>query len=173
MIELELEPLAMINLRGHVESSANLREYKAAKAERVKKQRNHAEIVTLSALRMMKVELSLPLTVMLTRYAPRPLDSDNLASATKAHRDGVTKALVQYLKDRRQPVPRDDSDRLTWLYDQGKCRTGEELLRVSIYETGCVAKWMLRHLPTEPSALERWVLKNTARLDALLVKGAA
>lgn len=170
---MNLSPLATIYVRGHVESAANLRESKKERTARVKAQRAQAFAVVLSDLRTWRPTLALPLTLLMTRVSPRKLDSDNLASAVKAQRDGATDALKQYLKDLKRTPPRDDSDRLTWLYDRARCAGGDEHLRVEIYETGCVAKWMLRHLPTEPSELERWLAANATRLDALLVRGAA
>lgn len=169
-LDLDLEPAARVDLRGYVESAANLRESKKERVARVKGQRAQAFAVVLAALRTSRPVLSLPLTVLVTRVSPRKLDSDNLATAVKAQRDGATDALKQYLKDLKRPTPKDDSDRLIWLYDRARCTEGEEHLRLAFYETGCVAKWMLRYLPTEPSALERWVVQNAPRLDALLVR---
>jgi hypothetical protein len=172
-LDLDLTPTLTVDVPGPIASAANLREHHAQKSARVKSQRDCADAVTLAALRTQRPSLSLPLVVVLTRLAPRRLDTDNLAHATKAHRDGVTKALARYLKDAKQPAPSDDSDRLRWLYDQVPARGGEEALRVSIYPSGAVAQWLLRHLPVERSSLERWVIANAPRLDALIVKGGA
>lgn len=169
---MDLRPDVTINVRGYVLSAANARESKAERAERVKAQRSQAFAVVLAALRTERPSIELPLTIVVTRVSPKPLDSDNLAAATKAQRDGATDALKQYLKDLKRRGPRDDSDGLTWLYGQESCAGGEEHLRFELYPAGCVAKWMLRHLPTEPSKLERWLVDHAARLDALLVGGA-
>ena len=48
--------------------------------------------------------------ITLTRIAPRPLDSDNLARSFKAIRDGIADALKI----------NDGSKRLTWNYEQRK-----------------------------------------------------
>lgn len=170
---MDLRADATIDIRGYVLSAANARESRQERAERVKAQRAQAFAVVLAALRTERPVIELPLTIVVTRVSPHPLDSDNLASATKAQRDGATDALKQYLKDLKRRTPRDDSDRLTWLYGQESCAGGEEHLRFELYPSGCVAKWMLRHLPTEPSELERWLIAHATRLDALLVKGAA
>ena len=61
--------------------------------------------------------------ITLTRIAPRVLDTDNLASAMKAVRDGVADALGVD----------DGSSRLTWRYAQEKGKTREYAVRVEIH----------------------------------------
>lgn len=98
----------MIPIR--IDSTANLREHWAKKAARMKNQR--------LAARCMATFLPFPdgkITIMLTRIAPRKLDSDNLASALKAIRDGVADAMK-----------RNDGDpSITWLYFQEKRKPHE------------------------------------------------
>lgn len=170
---MDLRPDVTITVAGYVLSAANARESKSDRAARVKAQRAQAFAVVLAALRTERPVIELPLTIVVTRVSPYRLDSDNLASATKAQRDGATDALRQYAKDQRRRGPRDDSDGLTWLYAQQSCRGGEEHLRFELYPAGCVAKWMLRHLPTEPTALEQWLVSHAPQLDALLVREVA
>lgn len=86
-------------------SVANLREHWATKANRAKLQRR----TTAALLKAHKPPL-LPITVVLTRVAARQLDTDNLASAFKACRDGVADWLG---------VP-DNDPRVTWEYGQRK-----------------------------------------------------
>lgn len=170
---MDLKPALVVTIPGHVVSVANERESRKQRDARVKEQRGTALVIALAALRTGRPELALPLTVVVTRASPYPLDSDNLATSAKAQRDGATDALKQYLKDRRARAPKNDSDGLRWLYEQQSCRGGEEHLRLALYPTGCVAQWLLRHLPTEPSALESWVVAHAPQLDALLVREVA
>ena len=86
-------------------SVANLREHWRTKAARAKLHRHTA----LALLRTHKLPM-LPITVYLTRVAPRELDSDNLASAFKAVRDGVADWLNV----------NDNDPRVTWEYAQRK-----------------------------------------------------
>lgn len=88
-------------------SVANLREHWRTRAGRAKLHR----VTTAALLRSHKPPL-LPITVVLTRVAARQLDTDNLASAFKACRDGVADWLG---------VP-DNDPRVTWEYGQ---RTGK------------------------------------------------
>ncbi len=86
-------------------SVANLREHWTTRAGRARMQR----ATTAALLRAHKPPL-LPITVVLTRVAARQLDSDNLAHAFKACRDGVADWLG---------VP-DNDPRVTWEYGQRK-----------------------------------------------------
>jgi crossover junction endodeoxyribonuclease RusA len=89
-------------------SEANVRGHWAKGARRAKRQRRvAADCVHLARLTGAVVP-PLPLTVTLTRVAPRRLDSDNLQRALKAIRDGIADALGV-----------DDGDaRIDWKYDQ-------------------------------------------------------
>ena len=60
--------------------------------------------------------------VVLTRIAPRDLDTDNLASGLKAVRDGVADALGMD----------DGSSRIEWRYAQERRKPGEYAVRVGI-----------------------------------------
>lgn len=100
-------------------SVANIREHWAARASR---SRAHRQAVhwALRAQAMFKGTTG-PLTITLTRIAPRSVDSDNLQSGCKAARDGVADWLG-----------RDDGDPLlTWKYGQDKAN-GRYALRVRI-----------------------------------------
>lgn len=68
---------------GEAPSTPNLREHWTARAKRVKKQRD--------AVRRKAPAFALPppLIITLTRVGVRELDSDNLSSSLKAHRDAV------------------------------------------------------------------------------------
>ena len=87
-----------------VVSMANLRMHWAVKAKTVKSQRQKA----FNALCGAGAPPALPVTIVMTRVAPRPLDGDNLQAAFKAVRDGVADWLGV-----------DDGDqRLDWQYCQ-------------------------------------------------------
>ena len=96
MIEVQIEM--------RVVSMANLRMHWAVKAKTVKSQRQRA----FNALCGVGAPPALPVTIVMTRVAPRPLDGDNLQAAFKAVRDGVADWLGV-----------DDGDqRLDWQYCQ-------------------------------------------------------
>jgi len=95
-------------------SEANQRGHWSARARRAKGQREAARLMVLSAIRGATFSAG-RFALTLTRIAPRHLDSDNLAAALKAVRDGVADALRL-----------DDGDpRLTWEYAQAKGKKGE------------------------------------------------
>jgi hypothetical protein len=88
-------------------SVANLREHWAQRAKRAKEHRQAAHWAMKQAARP-----TLPCVITLTRVGQRRLDTDNLASALKACRDGVADWLEI-----------DDGDaRIEWRYAQ---RTGK------------------------------------------------
>lgn len=96
-------------------SGANLREHWATRARRASKHR-HLAFLLVAANRPLP---ALPVTITLTRVAPRALDSDNLAYAFKATRDGIADA---YGLDDRDP-------RITWCYSQ---EHGAAAIRIDI-----------------------------------------
>jgi hypothetical protein len=69
-------------------SVANMRLHWAAKARLTKSQRQKTRNALAAVAQSFGVEV-LPVTVVLTRVAPRRLDGDNLQSGFKAVRDGV------------------------------------------------------------------------------------
>lgn len=79
MIEVEM------NMK--IVSVANLRLHWAVKAKLARDQRTRTRMSLAAAAQSSGLEL--PLTVVLTRVAPRRLDGDNLQSGFKAVRDGV------------------------------------------------------------------------------------
>ena len=102
-------------------SEANARVHWARRARRAREQRRVARMSLRAALAA-HGQPSLPATITLTRLASRKLDSDNLASALKAVRDGVADALGI-----------DDGDeRLAWHYAQDKAPRGHYAVRVEI-----------------------------------------
>lgn len=107
---------ATIYVRTH--SEANRRAHWASKARDTSQQRSLAT----EAVRGLKCDVLLPAVVELVRVAPRRLDSDNLARAMKAVRDGVADTLGV-----------DDADeRLAWVYRQAKGK--EYAVRIRIYQ---------------------------------------
>lgn len=133
---------------------------------RAKRQRDAATLLAL-VHRKTLATLHRPLTIVLTRIAPRSLDTDNLAAALKAVRDGITDALTTALpaKDR----PKNDSDGLHWLYAQHPPDEEQPGVGVRIYQHGEGARALLRVLPSTGDA-ERWVRESADVLDVLLVR---
>ncbi|NIA07165.1 MAG: hypothetical protein GWP14_05955 [Actinobacteria bacterium] len=104
-------------------SEANLRQHWAKRARRARKQRQAAWLLVRAACNRADISFSSgPITVTLTRLAPRRLDCDNLASSLKAVRDGVADALGTD----------DGSSRIKWRYDQRKGQPGEYAVLVEI-----------------------------------------
>ena len=96
-------------------SVANLREHWATRAGRNKRHRAAAHRATAYELASLRSwarmpDTSRPMTITITRIAPRKLDSDNLASSAKAVRDGIAEALGID----------DGSELVAWLYAQTK-----------------------------------------------------
>ena len=91
-------------------SCANLREHWAARAKRAKAHREAGRWVAGVNLIGVRIPPTAKITVTLTRRAPRALDSDNLAGAFKATRDGIADALGID----------DGSPRIEWRYGQAK-----------------------------------------------------
>ena len=89
-------------------SEANTTGHWTTKAKRVKDQRGTTSLICKSKLH--NKEIKLPLTVTITRIAPRTLDTDNLSSSAKATRDAVADSIGINDKD----------ERVTWLYKQRK-----------------------------------------------------
>ena len=80
MIEVEMDM--------KIVSVTNMRLHWAAKARLTKSQRQKTRNALAAVAQSFGVEV-LPVTVVLTRIAPRQLDGDNLQSGFKAVRDGV------------------------------------------------------------------------------------
>lgn len=147
------------------------------------KEQNETVLAHMLAHRRAWEHLRLPLTIVLVRYSVGTLDRGNDGAALKYVQDGVTDALGIALPKGEGPRPHnqrapgfkkprnqhyDDRDRLEWHYAQRKCQRGREHVEVRIYQPGCVARWMLSQMPTEPCALERFAVANAEALDALL-----
>jgi len=92
------------------ESEANLRENWHVKTKRVQMQRQITRVMVGQYRKNWRDDLLGTYVITLTRIAPRPLDSDNLARSFKAIRDGIADALKI----------NDGSKRLTWNYEQRK-----------------------------------------------------
>lgn len=88
-------------------SEANSREHWAVRAKRAKLQRGVARLATGSRVGV-GVGIYEPTRITLTRIGKRRLDTDNLARALKAVRDGIADALGVD----------DGDDRLDWQYKQ-------------------------------------------------------
>ena len=97
-------------------SVANVREHWGKRAGRTKAHRNAGRLFCRH------LGFPLPVTVRITRIAPRPLDDDNLRSACKALRDGIADALGV---DDRSPL-------VTWEYEQERGKPKEYAVRIVI-----------------------------------------
>ena len=102
------------------ESEANLHEHRMVKANRVKLQRSIVRNTIIQ--KFGKAMAGVGYVITLTRIAPRPLDSDNLARSFKAIRDGIADALGID----------DGSKRLTWNYAQEKGPPKRYAVRIEI-----------------------------------------
>jgi hypothetical protein len=103
----------------HIQSEANSRQHWRAKACRV---RTHRQVTAMSLAAMQGRPPAPPLTITMTRVAPRRLDDDNLASGFKAVRDGIADWLEV-----------DDGDRrLTWQYAQRKGKPLEYAAEIEV-----------------------------------------
>lgn len=100
-------------------SEANSRQHWRKAAARKKEHRTTARLVMQQHARPMNDG---PITITLTRIAPRVLDDDNLASGFKAARDGIADWLGID----------DGSKRLAWRYGQSKSKPGEYAAIVSV-----------------------------------------
>lgn len=102
-----------------VVSEANAHEHWRARARRAKDQRGTTR---LACQARWGAPPSPPLHVLLTRIAPRELDSDNLAGAFKHVRDGIADWLGINDRDKR----------VVWEYAQEKGEPKEYAIRLSI-----------------------------------------
>lgn len=100
-------------------SEANTRQHWRQVAARKALHRNTAKCILQSHARP---KHDGPVSITLTRIAPRTLDDDNLASGFKAARDGVADWLGID----------DGSKRLTWAYAQRKGGKGERMAEVVV-----------------------------------------
>ena len=118
---------AIISLPLRTVSEANAHQHWRARARRTKAQRAATQMLIWVARRGedpfgARLDRDGHAEIRLTRVAPRGLDSDNLAGALKAVRDGVADALGV----------NDGDPRITWLYGQRQGGVREYLVEVTI-----------------------------------------
>jgi hypothetical protein len=105
------------------ESEANLRENWHVKAKRVQTQRAITRVMVGQHRKDWRDDRpNTHYVITLTRIAPRPLDSDNLARSFKAIRDGIADALEID----------DGSKYLAWNYAQEKGPPKQYAVRIQI-----------------------------------------
>ena len=102
-------------------SVANMRLHWAAKAKLTRDQRTRTRLSLAAVAQSFGVEV-LPVTVVLTRIAPRRLDGDNLQSGFKAVRDGVADWLGVD----------DGSSLVDWQYCQRSGKAGEYAVEIEV-----------------------------------------
>jgi len=96
-----------------------------------------------------KHRVRVPCTVVMTRFSPSELDSDNAQSALKRCRDGIADALG--IDDR--------DERVVWVVAQHKCRVSGVLIEV--YEPGVCAETLI-------ALGDDWIRRNAHALDVIL-----
>lgn len=104
----------VVTLPLHIESLLNKREHWSARYRRSKANRKAACYITPLP--------PLPVSVLLCRIGPRPLDGDNLQSGFKSLRDGIA---ARYGID-------DNDPRIEWLYAQERGKAREYAARITI-----------------------------------------
>lgn len=109
--------LTVIDIPVRTVSEPNMREHWATRHKRAKAQRAQAYWYARSAAPSWSQKACL---IRLTRVAPRELDSDNLACALKAIRDGITDGLGR----------KNDRDDLLWEYAQKKGKANSVLVHI-------------------------------------------
>lgn len=106
-----------LTLQLRIDSVANKREHWGARARRAK---THRQTAFYGMSQHRRPEL--PVTIKLTRIAPRALDGDNLQSSFKAVRDGI----ADWMK------VDDGNAGITWLYEQERGKPREYDARVEV-----------------------------------------
>lgn len=75
----------------------------------------------------------MPITVTLTRYAPRPYDDDNLIPAFKYIRDAISEHILGQVDNKKYRPGRADSDpRIKWKYSQEKTVQEENYITIGV-----------------------------------------
>jgi hypothetical protein len=118
-----IEPISVV-VPVRIESEMNKREHWTKRKKRFDTQRFLVRVGIAGAKKDPRWGFTdqPPYVVTMTRIAPRPLDSDNLASGFKAVRDEIAQILKL-----------DDGDpRIDWVYAQARGRTKEYAIRVRI-----------------------------------------
>lgn len=77
----------------------------------------------------------MPITVTLTRYAPRPYDGDNVIPAFKYVRDAISEYILGEVDNKKYRPGRADSDpRIKWKYSQEKTTQEENYIKILVEE---------------------------------------
>jgi hypothetical protein len=106
-------------------SEANSSEHWTKKARRHRLQKKKIWAVLHSE----NPPIAIPCAIVLTRIAPRQLDShDNLATSMKY----VSDALAEFLIPNKAPGRADDSKEIVWQFKQEKGRVREYAIRIEI-----------------------------------------
>lgn len=102
-------------------SEANQREHWTRKAKRVKAQRTAVAVAWLASVPACFAP-EFPLTVSITRIAPRALDTDNAVGSAKGARDSIADLLGV---DDRDP-------RVVWVVNQRKGKPKEYAVEITL-----------------------------------------
>lgn len=116
-----------IKIPYRLQNVSNIYEHHFNRAKRVKKEREFLSILVKPQIHALK----LPVSILLVRVAPRPLDKDdNLRGAFKSVKDILASFFLPELK----PGQADDLPCFEWHYAQQKGATKEYAIRVMIKE---------------------------------------
>ena len=111
-------------------SSANTREHWSQRARIAKAQRGAAKLFAQSELRKSPlIAKARAWLVDITRFGPRPLDSDNLAISAKHVRDGIADALG---------VDDGNESKVLWTYGQMKVPASSRDVKYGVRVVICV-----------------------------------
>jgi len=109
------------------------------KSKRAKSQRASAQLHVMAELNERSNKrlppLRMPVTVTMTRIAPRPFDYDGLTRSFKAIRDGIADALLPHNRGNATQTWADDSDgQIIWVYDQQRGLPKQHAVVITIHE---------------------------------------
>lgn len=93
-----------------------------------KKKRHDTHKMLVKCFLESRCDVKPPCEIILTRYAPRSLDSDNLQGAFKWIRD----TIAQWFLGGR-PGRKDSDPCFTWIYNQKKTKEKEYYITIEIY----------------------------------------
>ena len=114
----------------NIVSESNSSEHYLVKSKRHKIQKH----IVWAYLKRIPIP-QMPITVTLTRYAPRPYDGDNVIPAFKYVRDAISEYILGEVDNKKYRPGRADSDpRIKWKYSQEKTTHEENYIKILVEE---------------------------------------
>ena len=107
-----------------VDSEQNKKEHWA-----VSNKRHQLQKLVVKQYLSTQSKITLPCTIILTRIAPRKMDTDNMIFGFKFIKDAVAEWIHPGLATGRA----DDDPNITWLYDQEKGKPKQYAIRIEIF----------------------------------------